>query len=125
MEKRWAVEDVLNIKGTPRSPAPSQIDKSEIKARLADEEAGAESEQPGRRKDDAKRRRDNVADEDTVANLQAPQARDPREEAFRRFKIIDAMLTKYGYTEGCDQRMRKERSSLVQGRHSESCRMRS
>ena len=64
------------------------------------------------------------ADEDAGANLQSPQASDPREEAFRRFKISDAMLTKYGYTEGCDQCMRKERGSFIHGRHSESCRMR-
>ena len=113
MEERWSVEDALNIKAMPRYPVPSQVDKSEIKARLADEEAGAESEQPGRRKDDANGRRDDVADEDTGANLQSPQARDPREEAFRRFKITDAMLTKYGYMEGCDQSTQNERGSFI------------
>ena len=124
IEERWRVEDVLKITATPRRPAPSQADEGDIKAKLADEEASAEKEQPSRRKEDVKRKHDEAADEDTGANLQAPQARDTHEEAFRRFKITDTMLTKYGYTDQCDACMRKERGSLIQGRHSESCRKR-
>ena len=39
-EARWKLEDVVNIKGTPRCLAPSQGDSNEARVTLVAEEAG-------------------------------------------------------------------------------------
>ena len=40
LEDRWKAEDILNIRGTPRNPAPSRADSNELSNSLVDEEAG-------------------------------------------------------------------------------------
>ena len=50
IEDRWSAEEVLNIRGSPRCPAPSRIDSDTLQARRVDEEAvGLRAEQ--RRRD--------------------------------------------------------------------------
>ena len=116
IEERWRAEDVLKIVATPRYPTPSQAqaDDDEIKAKVADEEANAEKDKPKQQRDDARRHAE-AGDEDTGANLREPQARKDREEEFRRFKITDAMLAKYGFTDQCDACSRKATGSPIQG----------
>ena len=129
IEDRWSAEDILNVKATPRHPTQSLRDKSELQAKLVDEEANVEHRaRTDRSRDIAERRRNAAVDEDSGANLRQPQIQEPREEGVRRFKITESLLDKYGYTDGCEQCRRKLAgiSDSMPGRriHTEACQTR-
>ena len=93
VEDRWSAADVLSVAGTPRYPAPFQIEPSELRPRIVDEEADVgRRERSTGQEEVAERRRADAEDPDSGANLQQPQARALREEDIRRFRITCIFL---------------------------------
>jgi len=124
-EDRWRPDLILGIKGTPRVPAPSQKEPEKINPRLVDEEhPEARERKPREVKENVENR------EQSGADLPQPEARDPRAFEFKRFRITDRLLAKYGmHTEGecrgCNAKRNGRTYADPGGRmHSEECRRR-
>ena len=124
LEDRWRAEDVLNIRGTPRKPAPSRGDSAELSTSLVDDEAGdIRRTRTDRRREVREGQEAAAQDDDCGANLGQPQGREPHED-IRRFRITEPMLDKYGHTDGCDECDRKLNNWPGRRHHTEGCRMR-
>ena len=127
-EDRWDAEAVLSVKGTPRRPTPSQADQSSIlQAPIAGEEArpeGAEDEAAqNRRREVIERRLEAAQDAESGAAIPQAEAREePATENYRRFRITEALLLKYGASENCGGCARRHLG--YQRAHSEACRTR-
>ena len=124
LEDRWKAEDILNIRGTPRNPAPSRADSIELSTSLVDDEAGETRRARMDRRREVRERQEAAAqDDDCGANLRQPQGREPHED-IRRFRVTEQMLDKYGYTDGCEECDRKLNDWPGRRHHTETCRMR-
>ena len=96
-DKRWDPELIKSMQGTPQQPDPTKASRS-IPIRIKFDAA------------------DNVEPDESAP---ARKEGDPR-----RFRITQAILTKYGYTEDCEG-CRFKRAGLTEARsHSETCRQR-
>ena len=119
---------MLSVKGTPRRPTPSQADQSSIlQAPIAGEEArpeGAEDEAAqNRRREVIERRLEAAQDAESGAAIPQAEAREePATENYRRFRITEALLLKYGASENCGGCARRHLG--YQRAHSEACRTR-
>ncbi len=124
-DDRWNAQRVLDIRGTPRRPAPSQRDAGQLEARLVDEEARG----PLRRVPQLERDDDlaGAEPEASGAHLQQPEARN-RERDIREMRITNNIIEKFGgearYTVGCPGCQHKMMGLPGHRGHSGECRQR-
>ena len=124
IEDRWCPEMILNIMGVPRLPAPSQADPESLQASLADDEARAKSARWTRsRRDEVAEKRD-AASPASGAGIQQPETRASRDLDIRRMRITDAILEKYGFTDGCPGCQHKREGRPGHRPHTDECRQR-
>ena len=121
-EDRWDAKRILDIKGTPRRPAPSRRDAENLDARLIDDEA-TERHRP----ELLPRGAAEPADQPSGAHLQQPEARD-RDQDIREMRITDNILEQFGgedrYTLGCPGCQHKMLGLPGHRGHTSECRKR-
>ena len=125
IEKRWNVDMIRAIQGTPRVPAPSRTKSDRIDRRLADD-AVAEAALPRPATVGSDKPMDGDEDQSGAA-LHHPEHRH-REVDIREVRITDQILETYGgpdkYTQGCKECERKRQGMAGRRTHSMQCRQR-